>query len=99
MSSADIQIVECTTPQLRDEFIFFQWVPYKGNSYWVPPLIEERLAYFNAKKNPFWEHSRYQLFVARRDGQLVGTIGSVVNDNHNKVHEELAGADQAVGIV
>ena len=42
MSMSGIEIVECTTPKLIDEFIFFQWIPYKGNPYWCPPLISER---------------------------------------------------------
>jgi hypothetical protein len=31
---AEIEIVECTTPKLIDEFIFFHWIPYKDNPYW-----------------------------------------------------------------
>ncbi len=73
------------------EYVQFPFKLYKDDPYWVPPLIEERLAYFDTKKNPLWEHARYQLFTARRAGHIVGTIGGVVNDNHNKVHNELAG--------
>jgi GNAT superfamily N-acetyltransferase len=56
------------------------------------PLIEERRDYLDPKKNPLYEHSRFQLFVARRDGELVGTVGAIVNDRHNEVHHELMGA-------
>ena len=73
------------------EYVQFPFKLYKDDPYWVPPLIEERLAYFDVKKTPLWEHARYQLFIARRGGQIVGTIGGVVNDNHNSVHSELAG--------
>ena len=58
---------------------------------WVPPFIEERRDFFDPKKNPFFEHARFQLFLARRDGELVGTIGAVVNDNQNSFHEEKSG--------
>ncbi len=73
-------------------FVKFPFKLYRGDPNWVPPLIEERLDVFNPKKNPFWEHSRCQLFLARRDGELVGTIAAVVNDNHNTTHNEKMGS-------
>lgn len=74
------------------EYVSFPFRLYRGDAHWVPPLIEERLAYFDVKKNPLYQHARYQLFLARRDGQLVGTIGAIVNDRHNEVHTEQSGA-------
>lgn len=74
------------------EYIKFPFKLHRNDPNWVPPLIEERMAYFDTKKNPFYEHSRYQLYVARRAGEVIGTIGAVVNDRHNEVHDELAGA-------
>ncbi len=74
------------------EFVRFPFKLYRGDPNWVPPLIEERRDIFDPKKNPLYEHSRFQLFFARRDGALVGTIGAIVNDRHNEVHHELMGA-------
>ena len=74
------------------EYVRFPFKLYRGDPNWVPPLIEERRDYFDLKKNPLFEHSRYQLFLARRDGELVGTIGAIVNDRHNEVHQERMGA-------
>lgn len=74
------------------EFVKFPFTLYRGDPNWVPPLIEERMAIFDPRKNPFFEHARFQLFVARRDGQIVGTIGAVVDDNHNRTHNEQAGS-------
>ena len=73
------------------EYLKFAFKLYQNDPCWVPPFIEERLGYFDTKKNPLWQHARYQLFVARRAGEIVGTIGAVVNDRHNQVHEEMAG--------
>lgn len=87
----NIVIEPVTTRNGIVEFIKFGFKLYKDDSCWVPPFIEERLGYFDTKKNPLWQHARYQLFVARRNGEMVGTVGAVVNDNHNKVHGELAG--------
>ncbi len=71
MSTSDVEIVECTTPQQRDEFIFFQWVPYQGNPYWCPPLISERREFYNTAKHPFHQHADVALFLAKRGGQTV----------------------------
>lgn len=70
------------------EFIRFPFKLYRGDPNWVPPLIEERRDFFDLKKNPFYEHARYQLFLARKDGEVVGTVGAVVDENHNRVHHE-----------
>jgi GNAT superfamily N-acetyltransferase len=72
--------------------IEFPFTLYKGDRNWVPPLIEERRDFLDPRKNPFFEHARFQLFLARRGGEIVGTIGAVVDDNHNQVHDERAGA-------
>lgn len=89
MSNTVIEPV--TTRKGMTEFIKFGFKLYKDDPCWVPPFIEERLGYFDTKKNPLWQHARYQLFVARRNGEMIGTVGAVVNDNHNSVHNELAG--------
>jgi GNAT superfamily N-acetyltransferase len=72
--------------------IEFPFTLYRDDQSWVPPLIEERRDFLDPKKNPFFEHARHQLFLARRAGAVVGTIGAVVDDNHNQTHEERAGA-------
>jgi GNAT superfamily N-acetyltransferase len=74
------------------EFVEFPFKLYRGDPNWVPPLIEERRDFLDPNRNPFFEHARCQLFLARRGNALVGTIGAVVNDNHNAFHNEKAGA-------
>ena len=91
MSSAPIEIVEAVTPQQRTEFIHFQWVPYQGNPYWVPPLISERQVFFDKTKHPFHQHSEVTLFMAKRGGQTVGTIAGILNNRHNQTHDENIG--------
>ena len=74
------------------QFIEFPFKLYRGDPNWVPPLIEERRDFFDPKKNPFFEHARCQLFLARRGDELVGTVAALVNDNHNAFHNEQTGA-------
>ena len=89
--SANIRIEPVTDRKGIVEYVKFPFRLYRGDPNWVPPLIEERRDFFDTKKNPFYEHARFQLFLARREGELVGTIGAVVNDNHNAFHNEKSG--------
>ncbi len=91
MTSAPIDIVEAVTPHQRTEFIHFQWVPYKGNPHWVPPLISERQVFLDKTKHPFHKHGEVSLFLAKRAGQTVGTIAAIINPRHNQTHRENIG--------
>ncbi len=91
MSASKLEIVECTTPQQRDEFIFFQWVPYQGNPYWVPPLISERREFYDKARHPFHQHAEVAMFLAKCDGRTVGTIYAVDNRAHNEFQHENVG--------
>ncbi len=90
--TSDVRIVAVENSKGLHRFVEYPFQLYRDEPLWVPPFIEERLDFFNPKKNPFFEHSRSQLYLAYRGDTLVGTIGAVINDNHNKVHEELSGA-------
>ncbi len=86
-----IQITECRTRAERRAFIEFQWEIYRGDPYWVPPLISEREAFYDPGRNPFFEHAEAGMFIARRDGRIVGTIVAVLNHRHNEFHQEQTG--------
>ena len=77
----------------RDEkaFIKFQWIPYEGNPYWVPPLLMDRRKLMDREKNPFYKHADAEFFLAERDGKVVGRIAAIVNHNHNREHSENIG--------
>ena len=70
----------------REAFIRFQWEPYRGNPAFVPPLLMERRDFLNPKKNPFFQHADVELFLARRNGKIVGRIAAIEDRNYNKFH-------------
>jgi GNAT superfamily N-acetyltransferase len=72
-------------------FIKFPWKVYRGNAYWVPPLIAERRKILDRSRNPFYQHAEMELFLAERDGGLVGRIAAIVNHLHNSFHNENIG--------
>jgi GNAT superfamily N-acetyltransferase len=75
----------------RDRFIEFQWKIYKNDPAWVPPLIIERRAFLDRDKHPFYRHGDAALFLAQRDGEIVGRIMASEDPNYNAVHRTNAG--------
>lgn len=53
--------------------------------------IRERVAFLDRTKNPFFNHSEVVLFLADRDGETVGTIAAIIDDNYIGFHDEKVG--------
>lgn len=51
-----------------------------GVPHFVPQLRREQLELVNPDKNPFFEHARVQLFIARRGGEAVGRISAQIDE-------------------
>ncbi|MES2766592.1 MAG: GNAT family N-acetyltransferase [Bacteroidota bacterium] len=83
--------IRAISPSETTKFIKSQWNFYKDDKMWVAPVIADRKKLLNIKKNPFFKHSDMQLFLAESDGKIVGRIAAIVNDNHNKVHDDKVG--------
>jgi len=88
-----------TKPEIRkvesrkdlNEFVELPYKLYKKNPYWTPPLrmmVRENL---DTEKYPFWKHAIRELYLAVKDGVAVGRIAAIIDDNHNKFHEEKMG--------
>lgn len=90
-AGAACEIVPVLTPQDLDIFIRLPWSLYAGDPNWVPPLVASERKLLDRRKNPFWHQSRYQAFLARREGRLVGRIAAIVNAAHNETHGEKTG--------
>ncbi len=71
-----------------NEFVALPKRLYRGRKGYVAPLDLERKETLSRKKNPFFQHAEGELFLARRGGEVVGTIGAVIDENHNKYHDE-----------
>ncbi len=73
------------------KFIDFFYSHYSDDPMFVPPLRMDREKLIDKKKNPFYTHSQMELYLAERDGKVIGRIGAIVNDNHNKEHNDKVG--------
>jgi GNAT superfamily N-acetyltransferase len=69
-------------------FIDLPWSIYKGDSNWVPPLKIAVRDILDVKKNPFFKHAYMNPIIAYEDGKCVGRIVGVIDEAHNKYHEE-----------
>jgi hypothetical protein len=72
-------------------FVDLPWRIYAGIPQWVPPLKREVRAILDREHHPFWEHARGTLFLARRDGRVVGRISAQVDDNYNNLWNQKVG--------
>ena len=70
----------------KDRFIRLPFELYRDDPFWVPPLVMERHEFLDSSKNPFFRHAEVALFLARRDGKLVGRIAAVEDRNYNAFH-------------
>ena len=62
------------SPRDKAEFLELPWRIYRHDGSWVPPIRSERFALFDRQRNPFFRAGEADFFLARRDGQVVGTI-------------------------
>jgi GNAT superfamily N-acetyltransferase len=88
---AKVNIVTVSSKKDLLDFIKFSWKIYQNDKYWVPPLIFDKKKILDKTKNPFFKHAEMELFLARRNGELVGRIAAIKNDLHNKYHNDNVG--------
>ena len=74
-----IKIQEISTKKELKQFVKFPFSLYKGNKYWVPPIISEEVESFDKLKNPVFEHADARFFLALKDGEIVGRVAAIVN--------------------
>src|SRR6476619_7261517 len=84
--SSDVAISPVRTTSDREAFIRFQLELYKDDPNFVPPIVAERRDFLDAAKNPFLAKAELELFLARRDGQIVGRIAAVNDPSYNQFH-------------
>ena len=68
-------------------FVKFPFALYKGNEMWVPELIQDDMELFTPAKNPAFENSEAELFIAYKDGVPAGRIAAILSHVANKKYD------------
>lgn len=66
------------------KFVKFQIDLYKGNPYFVPPLIMDEISTLDSGSNPAFDFCEGDYFMAYRDGKPVGRIAAIINHQVNE---------------
>jgi GNAT superfamily N-acetyltransferase len=88
---SQIEVSQVRSRADRNAFIRFPWRIYENDHAWVPPLIIERKAFLNRKRHPFYKHGDAALFLARKNGEIVGRIMASDDPNYNSLHQSNVG--------
>ncbi|WP_443019724.1 N-acetyltransferase [Sphingomonas adhaesiva] len=74
-----LTITPVTTRADRKAFVDLPFRLYRDDPHWVPPLKGEALGLITPEKNGWYSHAEAQLFLAHRDGRVVGRISAHID--------------------
>ena len=88
-----LEILPVERNRRLSEFIDVPWrIPaIADHPAWVPPLRMMVKDLVDTKADPFYRRAERQLWVAYRDGKLVGRVGAIENRAHNEFHGDRVG--------
>ena len=92
---AEIKVYPALSKSERTAFMMLPFKIYKNNPYWVSPLLMDMRHMFGLNtfvdgllgakgKHPFLEYGQMELYLAYKDGKLVGRIAAINNDRYNQ---------------
>ncbi len=76
---SQLVLTEVKSPADLLKFIKFPMELYKGNPYYVPPLIKEEQNIWDPKENPALAYSEAKQFLAFKGKKIVGRIAVLIN--------------------
>lgn len=80
--SVQIKVVESKS-ELKT-FVRFANKLYKENKYYVPAIVFDELATFDRKKNGAFDFCDAELYLAYKDGKVVGRVAAIINHKANE---------------
>lgn len=81
--SIEIKQIPLTKKELK-KFVQFGTDLYKGNEFFVPPLLMDDVNTLSPGKNPAHDFCDTACWMAYKDGKPVGRIAGIINHNVNK---------------
>ena len=87
--SITLKLVETKKDVIK--FLQFPIDLYKDNPHYVPQLIIEDKKMFDKNHEPFFKEGKADSYLAYKDGKIVGRISCILNNRHNKLHNDKVG--------
>ena len=81
---SDIKVKQVLNSSDLELFIKFPTELYKGNPYYVPPLINEEKSIWMKEENPALQYSEAAQFLAYKGENIVGRIAVMINHKEEK---------------
>lgn len=85
---SDITIKEVLTKGDFNKFLKFPYKLFENDKMWVPSLVLDERTTFNEKKNPAFEFCEKKIFLAYRQGEIVGRVVAMLNNKANEIWEQ-----------
>ena len=71
----------------RREFVELPYRLHSTSEQWIPPLRLERRLFLSRRLGPYKKRMDFELFLARRDGRVVGRISAHIDHALNEYHD------------
>jgi GNAT superfamily N-acetyltransferase len=85
-----LTVERITTRKQLKRFVRFPYKLYAKDTNWVAPLLVDDLKKLDKSRHPFWQHAAGELFLALRDGEVVGRIAAIHDSIWEETHHEKA---------
>ena len=89
--SAALRIVPVNGKADLDQFIRVTALIFKDDPHWIQPLLLERRMHLSTKHNPFFQHAKWQAWIAWRGEHPVGRITAQIDALHLEQHADATG--------
>lgn len=87
-AQGDVRVTRVESARDRRRFVELPYRLYARSSPWVPPLRRDERRRLSPRHNPFHAHADMRLWLAWRDGTVVGRIAAIDDRLHNATHRE-----------
>lgn len=89
--SHEIQITLVRSARDRKRFLNVPYRLHRREPHWIAPLKISQKDILDTRRHPFYKTADVEMFLAERDGRVVGRIMAILNRAHNEFHHERAG--------
>ena len=79
-----VEVTPVRSRRDRKEFIELPFRLHANAEHWVPPLRIERRLFLSPRFNAYFKRAEAELFLARRDGRVVGRISAQIDRAFNE---------------